>query len=158
MQFDIAVPVNAPKDWVFAKAADFAALENIARDYGATLNRHPTASVAMGTVWTAEVSIRGTQRRAETRLVQIAPDVSYALDSQLGGLVAKTTVSCQPGGPTETTLRVVCAMTADSLKGRLLLQTLRLGQGRIEARLRGRLAAYAEVIERGFRDSLADPS
>jgi len=148
MDFTAERDIAAPASAVFAVVSDFDHFvqEGVARDIRATRSDTLTAPGA-GMAWRIEYRMRGADRRALSQLTAFDPPGSYAVAAQTSMLDIAATISCTPLGPSKTRLRVVIQAGPRNLSGRLLLQSVRLARGRLDARLDRALARLAERIE-----------
>ncbi|MGZ9809458.1 SRPBCC family protein [Pseudoroseicyclus sp. H15] len=143
MDLSAEADVAAPIDWTFERFADFQGFERAAAKRGATIARkEPGASAGPGTAWDIRFNFRGRERHLEPVVTEWAPPGGYALVSDSQGLLLTVRVTLAALGPERTRARLEIEMAAKGMGGKLLLQSLKLGRGKLAASLRDRLTGY----------------
>lgn len=154
MQLTATQDIDAPRQAVFDQLSDFDALKArlVARDDVTIDTVSPPGAGALHT-WRAGFVLRGKPREAVVRLVAMDPPNRMAFEWQSSGLHGRTELTLS--APSDTTSRVTLETTLlpQTLSARLVVQSLKLGRGRIEARLSERMADAAAAIERRPRDA-----
>jgi hypothetical protein len=151
MKFSTREDIAAPQDHVFAEASDFAAFERRALREGASVTRLDHGSLGQGTAWEIGLKIKGRARRMTCRITGFdAPD-GYVITSETDGLDIVTTVDLVALSRSRTRVMVGITVTARNLPARILLQSLKLGKGRLDARFKARIHGYATAIADSYR-------
>ncbi len=143
--------IDAPRPRVHAALADFAGIEAGLASRGWVLTREPPGPPRPGTAWAGSVEWKGMRRNLAVTLDAVDPPEGYRLTGRSDGVDALVSVALSALSEVETTARVTVELTARSLSGRMLVQSLRLAKGGMEARLEARLAAWAAEIEAAER-------
>ncbi|MCA8879465.1 MAG: SRPBCC family protein [Rhodobacteraceae bacterium] len=144
MRIDVSQPVAAPQALVFRHLADFDRLAGrVGSGAVAIHGREPQ--------WTARVHLHGVERTGHLRLARLDAPSFYAVEGGIEGVAAVLAVKVAPDGPDQSRIDLALEARPASLRGRLILQTLRLMQHRLTERLAARLAAFAREIEDAWR-------
>jgi carbon monoxide dehydrogenase subunit G len=147
MEFIAEQDIPAPPEDVFATLTDFEMLAREAEARGAVARRSDDlAEPGAGAAWRIEYTMRGTQRRAIAQVTEWQPPEGYAVSAQTSLIVIDTRFTLAPAGAGATRLRVEIAVSARGLSGRILLQSARLGRGRLEQRLHTALDRLADRV------------
>ncbi|MEO1637831.1 MAG: SRPBCC family protein [Pseudomonadota bacterium] len=145
MRLTATEDVTAPADAFFAQVSDFAALADRARSLGAIVTARQEGPAVAGMAWDIAFQFRGRDRAVVATLTRFdAPD-GYTVETVMEGLIAETQVTVASLDAHRSQLEVICELSAKSLTARLLLQSLKLGRGRIAARFQARISEYAQL-------------
>ncbi|WP_373355705.1 hypothetical protein [Pseudoroseicyclus sp. CXY001] len=152
MDLSAEAEIAAPAPWVFDQLADFARFEQLARERGTRVERMAEAGapVGPGTSWDIHVTFRGHERHLKPRVTRWSPPEGYQLTSASQGLVLTVDVALTPKGERSTGLRLSVSAEGKSLKTKVFLTSLSLGQGRMTARLQERVNGYAETLSQRY--------
>jgi hypothetical protein len=152
MKFTIREDIEAPLDGVFAALADFPAMEKAAEARGATLRRTGDATrPEPGLTWHATFPFRGRQREADITLTEYEPPERMVFDTVYQGIAARSVFDVVALSRTRTRVAVEIDLAPKTLAARLLVQSLKLARGSIEARLKSRASALAGKLETRLR-------
>jgi uncharacterized protein YndB with AHSA1/START domain len=150
MDFTADRIVAAPIGAVFAALTDFDRLAAEAEARGARATRSDTlAAPGAGMAWRIDYTMRGSARRALAQVTTWQPPDGLALAAQSNMLMIAATVGLTAPGPGRTRVQVAISVGARNLPGKILLQSLRLGRGKLDARLDAALARFAAQVEGG---------
>lgn len=142
----IAAPIAA----VFAAATDFDRFAAEVEARGARAIRSDTlATPGVGVAWRIDYTMRGSERRALAQVTTWQPPDGLALAAQTNMLLIAATIEFTPLGPGRTRAQVAISVGARNLPGKILLQSLRLGRGKLDERLTRTLARFAAQVEGG---------
>jgi hypothetical protein len=156
MEFSAEHDVDAPQAAVFAAISDFDRLTHEARAHDVEAVRSDARDTpGIGCAWRIEYTMRGARRRALAQVTAWQPPEGYAIATQTNLIALDTTITVRPLTPDTARLRVVVAVSARTLSGRILLQSARLGRARLDDRLARGLARLAARI--GAEDRAARP-
>jgi hypothetical protein len=150
MRFASRTDIEAPAGYVFRRLADFAHWERLALRRGAEVVRteRPKLGGRTGTdpVWLVRFMFRGKERRITLRVGDIAaPDrLGFSWVGQL--FEGSGSIELLALGAGRTRLTLVSEVKPKSLAARMILQSLRLARGRVQARLDARMAAAAAEL------------
>jgi carbon monoxide dehydrogenase subunit G len=140
MRLDAAASVAAPQAEVFRRLSDFDRLASRIGSDAVTLAQQ-------GNEWLAQVTFHGIERTGHLYLIGMAPPEAYRVRGLMDGVEAVMAVAVTAEGPRRSRIDVAIEARAASLKGRILVHTLRLMQHRLDERLTARLEAFAREIE-----------
>lgn len=148
MQFVTKEDIEAPLDFVFARAVDFRSLEKQALRRGVDLRRIDRLThIGKGATWEADFRFRGKVRHLEATVSGFDQPNGYAVSLQSVGVEGVTTVDLVALSRSRTRLTVTLDLTAKSLGARLMIQSLRLARGGLQKKFDKRIGAYCEGIE-----------
>lgn len=148
MRVHLTQPVARPPGPVHDAVADIDAL--LARMAGSRLVVVPAPG---GDAWTVTLTLHGIERRGALHVTERFPGTGYRLEGEIDGLALSGLVRVGPvpenAGPQAdaSMLEVTLALAARSLRGRMVLASLRLMQDSLHARLAARLAVVAQAME-----------
>ena len=146
--------VAAPVGFLHGRVTDFDHLEALARSFGATVERQFDGPPLVGCIWDLVLTIKQHPRQMQTSLADWVPDQELTFDSQMQGLHIETRVTMAAEGAERSRLNIVIDMRPQTLKARVLLQTLRLARHRIEQGFDSRLEGFATDIGKAYRRTL----
>lgn len=148
MDFTAERIVAAPIGTVFAALTDFDRLAAEAEARGARATRSDTLDASgVGMAWRLDYVMRGSPRRALAQVTAWQPPVGLALAAQSTMLMLAITVGLTAISPSRTRVQIAISVGARNLPGKILLQSLRLGRGKLDARLDAALARFAAQVE-----------
>jgi len=147
---DIAAPIHE----VFAVISDFENLERAVLRRGAEVARTDTLSApGAGMCWSATFDFQGKAREVTTEITDYCPPESVTLRISASGLSGMSVVELVALSADQTRMAVAVDVTAQSMTGRVLMQTLRLARGKIAERFESGIARFARELESGrFRE------
>lgn len=154
MIFETREDVEVPIDFVFMAVSDFRALERQAMRRGAEVRRHeaePGADAGALPGWDIVFRFRGRQRRIRASVRQIDRPNGYTVDAKGEALQGQVVVDLLPLSRHRTRIAARIDLRPASMRGRLIVEMMRLGRPRLNRRLRRRVADYARSLEERFR-------
>lgn len=149
MRFELSQTVAAPQARVHAAVSDVDGL--LARLSGSRVTVVPTPG--MPETWDVALELQGMERHGALRVAERQPGQGYALSGEIDGLALSGRVHVRPlpedagAEALESALDVTLALAARSLRGKVVLASLRLMHDHLRSRLEARLAAIAREIE-----------
>lgn len=148
--------IEAPADNVFARITDFRSFERMLMRRGADVSRLDRAEPPVeGSGWEVRFRFRGKGRCLKAVLDRLDAPNGMAMSFEGDQIKGAMAVELVPLSPARTRLSVSVTTEAKTLAARLLLQSMRLGKGRVEGRLGTALAGFAEDLERKYRNGAA---
>lgn len=154
MQFSTHQDIDAPAAYVFERVSNFDAYERQALRNGARVERvDGRGPVSVGTAWDVEFTFRNKDRRLQAKVTELLAPESLVVDTQAKGLSGVTRVSLVALSPKTTRVSVAIVLSAQSLQGRLLLQSLRLAKPRLNKRFRQRIKDQLATVAADYRRS-----
>ena len=155
MELTATQDVEAPQQALFRAMMDFDRIE--AQLAGSRIDLHrqhgPAADAPLGTRWVARFRLRGEDRRATVTLCELVAPDRVVLDGAMGGLEARSAVTLDPLDTARTRVTAAVMLHPGTLSARLMLQSLRLARGTIEARFRARSAQVFEAFGAAAREA-----
>lgn len=147
MHFVVRRDLDAPADYVFDSFSDFEGFERLATLRGAKVRRLGGTDPA----WQVQFALNRKPRRLAVRLEEAARPGSMLFDGESKHMNGDLRLDFATLGAERTRLTLRFEMKPVTLTARIMLQTLRLGRGRMTARLHGGLDRLAYGIETRFR-------
>ncbi|KPP84102.1 MAG: Polyketide cyclase / dehydrase and lipid transport [Rhodobacteraceae bacterium HLUCCA08] len=148
--------IEAPADHVFARVSDFASFERMLMRRGADVTRVDLAMPpVVGSGWEVRFRFRGKGRCVRAVLDRLEPPNGMTIGFEGDQIKGAMEIELVPLSPARTRLSLTVTTEAKTLAARLLLQSMRLGKGRVEGRLGKALAGFSEDLERKYRDGAA---
>jgi hypothetical protein len=149
MKVSARTDVEMPRQQVFAAASDFEAAEQRLAARGAQIVRTETrVPPGAGIAWSSVARLRGRKRQIDSVLTRYTPPEGFEVTSVIGGLTVVFDLKLVALAPARTRIIAGFDLRATTFKGRVALQALRLGKGRITDRLSRGLAAWSESLGR----------
>ncbi|MFW8635395.1 SRPBCC family protein [Cribrihabitans pelagius] len=148
MKFLSKEDIEAPISRVFEAIADFEHLERAAVRRGLEVER--TGDIAApdaGLAWDLRFQLRGKPRDIRLVLKEYEPVTGLALTGSGSGVEGTMQVALTALSPRSTRMAVELKLSASTLPGRLMLQSLKLARGKLESRFKQRLSDYAKLTE-----------
>lgn len=148
MKFSTRKDIEAPLEFVFARAADFASIERQILRRGVDLKRtSPGDASGTGIVWSARFKIRGKPRKLEATVAAFDAPNGYTVEGGSDGLKFTGTVETIGLSRGRTRLLVSLDMRPTTLSARIIMQSARLAKTSLSAKYDARVAAFAQDIE-----------
>jgi len=151
MKFSSRVDIAAPAEFVFGQLADFSTFERAARRRGVSLRRVDTLAVpGPGMSWDIGFRFRGRLRQLTAEITRF--DRPEALDYTGKSHGFELSLSLQITAPAagRSRLHVTLEAKPRTLGARLLLQSAKLGRGRLEASFEDRVATFGTALGARF--------
>ncbi|WP_397542532.1 SRPBCC family protein [Roseovarius salis] len=152
MEFCRTVDVEAPSDFVFSQMADFNAIERAAMRRGAEVQRiDKLTRTGPGMAWDVSFEFRGKTRELRLELVEYDPPNGMSFDYRSPSLSGRMTLELVALSRNSTRVRMDVTAKAETLTGKLMLQSVKLARKTVNSRAKARMATYAAEIERRYR-------
>lgn len=149
MRFKTHKDIEAPIDVVFARLTDFDQFERQALQRGASVKRLSQGPIGVGSEWDLSFQFRGKGRRLKAKIDSFDRPNEIHLETEASGIVGTTMLDLVQLSPKRTRFNVNIDLKPNTLSARLLLQSLKLARGTLMQRLKKRVEAFAEEVERG---------
>lgn len=148
MKFSTRTDIEAPLSFVFARAANFEALERQVLRRGVEVQRTKAAdATGIGLAWSARAKVRGKMRDFDAAVTAYDAPNGYTVEGRADGLRYTATVETIGLSRSRTRLLVALDLRPTTLAARVLLQSLKLAKGTLTSRFDGRISAFAQDIE-----------
>ncbi|SPJ25207.1 SRPBCC family protein [Palleronia abyssalis] len=149
MKFSNRTDIDSPPHTVFARLADFDRWETAARDRDIDIARLDAGTDPAQARWRVAFTFRGRGRSSEVKVIGFEQDQQIAMKGNSDGVVGVVRVELVEPDPGRTRMHVSIDLTPETIKARLLVQSLKLAKTRIEQRLGKRLGKFARRVEAG---------
>lgn len=148
MKFSTRKDIEAPLDFVFARAADFAAIERQLLRRGVDLQRTKAGDVSgTGMAWAARTKIRGRARDVEATVCAFDAPNGYTVEGATDGISFTGSVETIGLSRSRTRLLVALDIRPTTLSARLILQSAKLAKGSLTGKFDTRIGSFAQDIE-----------
>lgn len=150
MEFTAMEDIEAPIDAVFKAVSDFDGFEKAALRRGAKVERVECKGKSAALMaWNIEAKIRGKIRLIKADLVQLNSPNRLVFMSSAGGMKGDSVIELIALSRNHTRLNICTKLESDSLKTRLILQSMRLTKAKLVKKYRDQIAKFATDIEMG---------
>ncbi|WOI56777.1 SRPBCC family protein [Palleronia sp. LCG004] len=142
--------IRAPRARIFDALSDFETIENRLRGRGALVERVDDGGAGpSGAAWRLEFDLLEKRRALEAHVIRIAPDDALAIAARSSGLdlTLDAVLSDTSGEATRMTLDAT--ILAATLKGKVLLQSMKLARSRITRAIENRIDDLVVRAEQG---------
>lgn len=154
MQFVAKEDIDTPIDDMFAAISDFAGFERSAIRRGAEVERQGRIDAPdAGLSWKTSFHFRGAKRTVDLKLAEFNPPSTLRIAGVGSSLEGDMEVELIALSPRRTRMTVKAVLRARSLPGRLLLQSLKLGRGKIARKFKKRVSEFAQVADDRWRQT-----
>jgi hypothetical protein len=144
--------VEAPVGFVYAALSDFAHWERAAMRRGAEVTRLDTLAVpGPGMAWNVGFDFRGRRRVVDLRLTQLEAGQVLGFAGQGASFAGRGLLDLVEMGPKRTRIAITVEVEARTLAARLLLQSLKFANAKVNRAFEGRTSQLALDIENRFR-------
>lgn len=143
---------NVPADALFAAMADVGYFEQLAVRYGVRLDRLDSGPVLReGAAWRARFTYRNRERLLTSQLDRIEAPKLLRFSGQSGSFSFVLEATLAPLSRQTTRVGAALELKPATIGARILLQTLKLGRTRLEARMTQRLISFVELLRQRVR-------
>lgn len=154
MKFSTREDIEAPIERVFDRLSSFEQHENAARQRGAKVRLADTVSpYGLGTVWDVSVMVRGKERDVVMEIVRFDRPTDIIVDLRSRSITGHITCELFALARTRTRMLVAVELRPETLKARLLIQSLKLTKSSLDQKYRARIAEMVAEIEDHRRPS-----
>lgn len=152
MKFSTREDIEAPIDYVYARATDFPSFEKQALRRGAQVKRLDGDGVYdVGAAWDVAFNFRNKDRKLRAEILTLDDPNLMRVETTAQGLDSKSTLELVALSPKRTRIVIGLEMTAKTLSARLLLQSLKLAKSSLDERFASRVRKFAETTEADYR-------
>lgn len=151
MKFSGRADIAAPAEFVFDQLADFSTFERAARRKGVSLRRTDTlAAPGAGMAWDIGFRFRGRLRQLSAEITRFERPAALDYFGKSHGFELSLTLQIVEPATGRARLHVTLEAKPRTLGARLLLQSAKLGRGRLEHRFEERIAAFGSALGARF--------
>ncbi len=155
MKFSSREDIEAPIDYVYAHATDFAGFERQALRRGAQVKRlDGEGTYDVGATWDVAFTFRNKDRKMQAEVTTLDDPNLLRVNTTAQGLDSASEIELVSLSPKRTRIVVGLELTAKSLSARLLLQSLKLAKSNLNNRFSSRVKSFAETTQEAYRKGL----
>lgn len=148
MKLTAKTDLDAPAGFVYACLADHASWERDAAQRGIEVQRPADMPLSgLGAGWLVKVPFRGQPVAVLLRLEQQVPPERLGFAMQSKAIEGDFVLNVIELSPRRTRLQLVMDVKARTIAARLLLNTLTLAKGRVQARVEKRVRQIGAMIQ-----------
>lgn len=151
MKFVAVEDISAPVETVWARVSDFDRFERMVSGKAGDIRRSPNGPAGVGTSWKGKATFNGKTREATVDLLELAPNEKLLVEGGTEGMKITVDVQIDALSARSTRLTVTSEAKARTLSARLMLQSAKLARQAMAKRYKGRVAAFAESIEKSAK-------
>ena len=154
MKLSTRQDIEAPQDYVFAAATDFAQFQRQAVQRGLAVTRLDDGSNGIaGGRWRVRFDFRGRSREMDVRVVGWDPANAMTLKGESDGVEIGFTLELMSLSRGRTRMFTSVDLRPKTLSARLLVQSMKLAKKSIAQKLSKRVEDFATGIERRYSAS-----
>lgn len=152
MKFSSREDIEAPIDYVYARATDFAGFERQALRRGAEVKRLDGDGLYdVGSKWDVAFKFRNKDRQMQVEVATLDDPNLMIVETTAQGLDTIARVELVSLSPKRTRIVIGLELSAKSLSARLLLQSLKLAKSSLTNRFGSRIKTFAQTTEEDYR-------
>jgi hypothetical protein len=152
MKFSTCDDIEAPIDYVFTRASDFAGFERQALRRGAQVTRiGGDGPVEVGSAWDIAFTFRNKDRKLRAEIEVFDDPSEIVIDTVASGLDSLVKIELVALSPKRTRLSVSVEMSPKTLSARLLVQSFKLAKSSLTSRFDVRVREFARSAEDQYR-------
>ncbi|MGB3409526.1 MAG: SRPBCC family protein [Jannaschia sp.] len=151
MKFVAVEDISAPIETVWAKVSDFDGFQRRVSARAGDIRRTPDGPVSQGTTWSGRATFNGKTRDVTVVVMELSGPVSMALEGGTDGMTITVEIALEALSARATRLTVTSQAKARTLAARLMLQSAKLARQTLAKRYKGRVAAFAESVEKNAK-------
>jgi len=153
MEFVTRKDIEAPQEQVFGALIDFSAFERQALRNNIDVTRTSDVPAGLGASWRIRFEFRNRPWTVDARITSFEPNSGYVIRGVSSGIDVEVTVDLLALSRNVTRLSATVTLLPRTLAMRVLVQSLRLVRGRIQAQLDDRIARTARDVQDRWRAS-----
>ena len=155
MKFSKRQDIEAPIDYVFDQASDFAGFEKQAMRRGIEIARADGLTVtSAGMRWDAVFAFRGKPRKMKAELATYDAPNAFLIHSHSAGVDAALSVDFMALSRSKTRITVGLELRPTNLSARLLIQSLKFAKANLYSRFEARVEKFGKTIEDSYNRSI----
>ncbi|MGB3148498.1 MAG: hypothetical protein WBA91_12180 [Paracoccaceae bacterium] len=148
MKLSTRTDLDLSAEALFAALTDERYFEQIARRNGVTVTRHgPEPQMGPGSGWEITFPHRGKTRRLTSALKRIEPPHTLEFSGESSGFDLALDMRLLPMSADSTRIIAAIDIRPRTFGARIILQTLKIGKGRLESRFNARLRALGRALQ-----------
>ena len=151
MKFVAVEDIAAPAQTVWARVSDFDSFERRVSGKAGDIRRTPEGPARPGTTWQGRATFNGKTRDATVTVLELTVPERLVVEGGTEGMNITVEVTVEALSPRSSRLTVTSEAKARTLAARLMLQSAKLARQAMAKRYKGRVAAFAEGIEKSAK-------
>ncbi|WP_108484890.1 SRPBCC family protein [Oceaniglobus ichthyenteri] len=152
MKFTTRKDIEAPLDYVFRAASDFAAFERQALRRNIEVVRTTGAApVGCGTAWSLKVPYRNRLWTIDAEVTGFDVPTGFVIHGAGEGVDIDMTVGLMALSRNTTRFEISVDLRPRTMTTRMVVQSLKLAKGRIQGKFDTRIATFASDLEDRYR-------
>lgn len=152
MKFENIQDLDIPIEDAFDMLSEYEFFERMAMRRGAEVKpRAADAPKGLGAAWDINVPWRGNTVAMQIDVVKYERPSALGFQANAPAIEAQLDLDLMALNNHKTRLTLVTDISAKTLTGRLLLQSMKLTRGRLEKRVASRIAEHASNMEKRYR-------
>ena len=154
MKFENIEDLDIPIDAAFEMLSEFSFFERMAMRRGAeVLRRDAEQPSGLGAAWDLTVPWRGKSVKMQLDVVRFEKPEALGFQAEAPAIRAQMDIELVALSNHKTRLQLKTDISAKTLTGRLLLQSMKLTRGKIEKRLSARISEQSRNLEERYRET-----
>ena len=156
MKFSAKDDVDVPIEAVFELLSDFDMFERMAMRRGAEVTRRNGDGVdGLGSAWDLNVPWRGKTVKMQVDVSRFEKPEALGFQADAPAIEVQLDIELVALSNHKTRLLMKTDISAKTLTGRLLLQSMKLTRGKIEKRMASRISEQSRNLEKRYRETQA---
>lgn len=152
MKLSATTEMKMPPKRAYRELTDFGAFETLLAERGAELVRSSEPDPpGPGTRWEGTVPFNGVARDVTVEVTEAVPDARLCFALTGPGLEGTAEIALTEASKRATRVAVEVNVTPRTMRGRILIQPLKLAHATLEARFADRVDRLARAIEKRRR-------
>ena len=156
MKFENIEDLEIPIEAAFEMLSEFTFFERMAMRRGVEVSRRNGDSVdGLGSAWDLNVPWRGKTVKMQVDVNRYEKPEALGFHADAPAIEVQLDVELVALSNHKTRLLMKTDISAKTLTGRLLLQSMKLTRGKIEKRMSGRISEQSRNLEERYRETYA---
>lgn len=156
MKFETIEDLDMPRKAAFDMLSEFTFFERMAMRRGAEVSRrNADHKTGLGAAWDLNIPWRGKTVKMQVDVVRFEENDALGFQANAPAIEVMLDVELVALSNHKTRLLVKSDISAKTLTGRLLLQSMKLTRGKIEKRMKKRIAEQSRNLEERYRQTYA---
>lgn len=154
MKFENIEDLDIPRDAVFEMLSEFAFFERMAMRRGVEVaRRNGDAAEGLGAAWDLNVPWRGKTVKMQVDVNRFEKPEALGFQAEAPAIEVQLDIELVALSNHKTRMMIKSDISAKTLTGRLLLQSMKLTRGKIEKRMASRISEQSRNLEERYRQT-----
>ncbi|MEJ5218972.1 SRPBCC family protein [Cognatishimia sp. D5M38] len=156
MKFETIEDLEIPQAAAFEMLSDFSFFERMAMRRGAEVTRrNGDGADGLGSAWDLNVPWRGKTVKMQVDVSRFEKPEALGFQADAPAIEVQLDIELVALSNHKTRLLMKTDISAKTLTGRLLLQSMKLTRGKIEKRMASRISEQSRNLEKRYRETQA---